>query len=502
MASAFAQGFQMGGDMYDSAERIKLMKEQQQWAREEAEAKRAERQREADIRTAGAETYGMVGKPVEYQGGEMGPQPEAAQTALRSDIATAPAKMYSEDQAQQDYLRRLRGLDVGKAQQFEKGALELGEIKRGVRYGDKQELALGFNDSIIKDLTAANGDAASVIEKRFLPLYNADKLDGFKDGGKAKLVPSAMGDGKSILITYKDGKQETLPADLKTLQQLTMYTQDKMMRSSTPENFWKGKEHDIKEKTAASQETSANAAAQNATTQQKHLDAQIKANLFGAQANQANAAANASNAHAAVYSNMVELAKTNKEAGLAVKEALAKYEALSEEERAGPKGQQILTEGALAAAKKTGDVTGIMNALKKPDRSTVTAEAEKAAYALYNEAVATGDPKRIAAAKAAYPQVFGPSALDKAIADKTKPPAAAAAPSAAPAPAASAIPTTSTPAAPVAAIPATAPPVTKSVAYGKTGYQIKGVTGVFKSPEEAQAAWAQRYAKQSDTRFD
>jgi len=121
-----------------------------------------------------------------------------------------------------------------------------------------------------------------------------------------------------------------------------------------------------------------------------------------------------------VYNNMVALAKSNKEAGEAVKEALGKYEALSDEEKAGPKGQQVLTEGALAAAKKTGDVTSIMNALKKPDRSTVTAETEKAAYALYNEAVASGDPKKIAAAKAAYPQVFGPSALDRAIADKAK----------------------------------------------------------------------------------
>ena len=420
MASSFAQGFQMGGEMYDSAERMKLAKEQQQWAREEAEAKRAERLREEGIRTAGAETLGMAGKPVEYQGGEMGPQPEAAQTALRSDIATAPAKLYSEEQAQKDYVQKLRGIDVKKSQEYEKGTLELSALKRGERYAQQQENALGFQQNIMSDLAKNGGDVGAILEKHFIPLYNENKLPGLADGGTAKIVPSAVGNGKSILITDKDGKESTLPADMATLQKLTKFAQDNMIASSTPENYWKHKEQFIKEKNAASQETSANAAASQAATHAKQLDEQIKAGLFPAQANQAKAAANASNAHAAVYNNMVALAKSNKEAGEAVKEALGKYEALSDEEKAGPKGQQVLTEGALAAAKKTGDVTSIMNALKKPDRSTVTAETEKAAYALYNEAVASGDPKKIAAAKAAYPQVFGPSALDRAIADKAK----------------------------------------------------------------------------------
>lgn len=378
--SAFAQGFQMGGNMYDSAERMKLAKEQQDWAREEALAKRAERQREADIRTAGAETYGMVGKPVEYQGGEMGPQPEAAQTALRSDIATAPAKMYSEDQAQQDYLRRLRGLDIGKAQQFEKGALELSGLQRGERYAKNQELALGFSNQVIKDVTEAKGDVGAVIEKTFLPLYNADQLPGFKDGGRAKLVPSAVGGDKSILITYKDGKEEVLPANMRTLEELTRYTQRKMMESSTPENYWNSRRQDVAEKTAESQATSAGAAAKNAETSASELAQKIKADLFGAQARlqgaqatSALASANQANAHAGVYNNMVKLANENREAGAAVKEAIAKYDALPDAEKS-TKGPQILIDGAVAAAKKTGDITGILNALKKPDKSGVNAE--------------------------------------------------------------------------------------------------------------------------------
>lgn len=462
MASAFAQGFQMGSSMYDSAERMKLAQEQQQWAREEAEAKRAERQREIDIRTAGTETFGRVGQPSAFKtaGGEMGPvQPTQAQNDQaendyyrniggrlspeaeanlgvglpKGDAAKMFPKqeIYSDAQAEKDYLKKLRGIDIKKAQEYEKGSLELGGLKRRERYDVAQENALGFNQAVINDLTASGGDAAAVIEKRFIPLYNENKLPGLADGGTAKIIPSAVGGGKSILLTDKNGKETTLPADMATLQKLTSHAQELMMASSSPENYWKHKDQDIKQQTANAQTTSAQAAATNAATNASELQQKIKSDLFGAesrlkgaQATSALASANQANAHAAVYNNMVELAKTNKEAGLAVKEALAKYEGLTEEEKAGPKGQQVLTEGALAAAKKTGDVTGIMNALKKPDRSTVTAEAEKAAYALYNEAVATGDPKRIAAAKAAYPQVFGPSALDKALAGKTAAPAA------------------------------------------------------------------------------
>lgn len=406
MASAFAQGFQMGGDMYDSSERMKLMKEQQQWAREEAEAKRAERLREADIRTAGTETFGRVGQPTAFltAGGEMGPaQPTAAQNAQAEDElyrnmggrlspeaekamgfkSPTPGdaskmfpkqEMYSDEQAQKDYLKRLRGIDIGKAQQYEKGALELSGLQRGERYAQQQENALGFQQNIMADLVKNGGDVGAILEKHFIPLYNENKLRGLADGGTAKIIPSAVGSGKSILITDKDGKESTLPADMATLQKLTKFAQDNMMESSTPENYWKHKDQYIKERNAASQETTAQAAATNAATNVKHLDAQIKANLFGAQANQANAAANASNAHAAVYKNMVDLAKTNKEAADAMKPFLKEYGEMSAEDQLGSKGQAKLVEAATAAAKKTGDITGIINQLKKPDKSGIEAQ--------------------------------------------------------------------------------------------------------------------------------
>jgi hypothetical protein len=43
----------------------------------------------------------------------------------------------------------------------------------------------------------------------------------------------------------------------------------------------------------------------------------------------------------------------------------------------------------------------------------------------------------------------------------------------------------------------------KTVAYGKTGYKMPGMLGVFDTPEQAQAAWAQKNAPLAPAgRFD
>jgi len=62
-------------------------------------------------------------------------------------------------------------------------------------------------------------------------------------------------------------------------------------------------------------------------------------------------------------------------------------------------------------------VTGIINALKKADKSQapeIDPKLKEAAYKEYSEAGT--DPKALAAIKAKYPGVFGQSALDKALA--------------------------------------------------------------------------------------
>jgi hypothetical protein len=158
----------------------------------------------------------------------------------------------------------------------------------------------------------------------------------------------------------------------------------------------------------------ATAAEKNAQTGADELQAKITAGLFGAQAEQARGAAASSRAHAVVYSNMAALAKSNAEAGKVMKPYIEEFAKLSPEDQAGAKGQSVLLEAATAAAKKTGDVTAIITALRKPDSSEVSTEERKEAYQDLREAGT--DPDAIRAVKSKWSNVFGPSALDKAIA--------------------------------------------------------------------------------------
>ena len=155
---------------------------------------------------------------------------------------------------------------------------------------------------------------------------------------------------------------------------------------------------------ATAQTAQAAAATANAATSADELAAKKKAGTFEATANQANAAAKSSTAHAALYNSMAAVAKTNAEAGTVIKPYLEKYSKMTPEQQAGAEGQAVLLEAATAAAKKTGDITGILNAMKKPDRSVVTTEERTAAYRDLENAVT---PEQIEAVKEKWPNVFG-----------------------------------------------------------------------------------------------
>lgn len=443
---AFAGGLAKGGmETYSTMKSIERQDEEMALRKQEAEfrAEQAARERETyaetqGLRAASKETYGAVGKPQTFVGGEMGPAPEGApQYAV--DLAKQDVSPYTEAQANKDYLARARAINPEKAAAAEATQLGLSSARRTEGYAQKQENALGFQQNVLSDLATNKGDIGAVLDKHFIPLYNENKLPGLADGGTAKVVQNAMGGGSSIVITGKDGKEKVLPADINTLQMLTSKAQDLMMASSSPENYWKAKDQWIKERTTAAQETSAGAAATSAKTGETRLAEEIRVGLFGAQAGLAKAQAGQATAHAAMYNNMVAMAKEKTAAGEALKPFIEDFAKLSPDDQQGPKGQQILTEGALAAAKKSGDVAGLLAQLKKPDRSVVSPEMEKSAYTEYQGATT---PEQIAAVKRKYPSVFGPSALDLAIAAKAKG-GTAAAPAAAPTPTApaQAIPT-------------------------------------------------------------
>jgi hypothetical protein len=146
----------------------------------------------------------------------------------------------------------------------------------------------------------------------------------------------------------------------------------------------------------------------------KELAEKIKHNLFGAQTNQLNASANASNAaalssrsHAGYFDAMVESVKGNKEAQGVAREYSEKFAALSPEDQNGPKGQALIAEGIAATAKKSGDLIGLMNSLKKPTRPVNEKEQEAA----FKDLAAASNQKEIDFVHAKWPNVFGPEPL-------------------------------------------------------------------------------------------
>lgn len=400
---AFAGGLAQGGvNTYRTLQDIESQKQERELRAMQMEDIKREREGKEALRQAIGEIPQADTVPVQQFGTGTG--------GVDEDRPMVQQPMSQQDKMANFQQRAVAlGADPTAVQHYAAGNYQLQNAGRSERYAQQQEHALGFQKNIMADLTASKGDVGAVLEKHFIPLYNENKLPGLNDGGTAKLVDNAMGGGKAVLITAKDGKQSTLPADLNTLQMLTGKAQEMMMASSSPENYWKHKENYLKEQ-------SNEIAARGVGVHEKELDEKIKSGLFPAQTKQALGAAAASNAHAAVYNNMAKLAADNKAAGEVMKPFLAEFSALTPEEQQGSKGIAVLTAGAAAAAKKTGDITGVINALKKPDLDTkITVNPDGSVTkggVLY-----VPDPSKPGMFKPA--EGLGPSNLDKAIAART-----------------------------------------------------------------------------------
>jgi hypothetical protein len=156
----------------------------------------------------------------------------------------------------------------------------------------------------------------------------------------------------------------------------------------------------------------------SAQTNADELKAKMDAGLFGAQAEQAKGAAASSRAHANVYNNAAALAKSNAEAGKVMKPFLEEFAKLSPEDKRSEKGEAILLDMATAAARKTGDVTGIINALTKgktaADKDSKLIEELGKKYAEEIQAARTSE--EITAVKKKY----GGLGLDTGYVDPTK----------------------------------------------------------------------------------
>jgi len=548
MASAFSEGFRMGSDIYDSSERMKLMKEQQDWAREEAAAKRGERQREADIRTAGQETYGRVGQPA---GGQMGPQPESAlpqspaaynydylKKAADPDrfgrymisVEDAQAKlagydaqsglpkgnaaqmfpkqeMYTEDQAEKDYLQKLRGIDIKKAQEHEKSGLELSSLKRGERYAQQQENALGFNQHVLKD-AAAGLSPEELIKKHIMPVYNENKLAGVNDGKTMKIIPSALEGGEAtVVLEGKDGKQETLgPVSYKMVHMLTAEGQSIMMASSTPENYWKHKEQFVKELQASATVRQAAAHETTADVAKRKLEADLKAGLPAAEAAKAWAMVNHYNADAD-YRRASAKSLGEKTGNWAMVGTDSDGQPISYDKNTGtfarPDAKPIQNVDVFKrlsgekAPKEPISNKDVLDFIDKFGDSPSNEKDRKTGKAIPIRQLPPTQQK-------AYAEDFfqkgagtnGAGGLPtnvKPEARQTEAPATA--------PTKAALPAMANPIG-ASGLPTEAPAPIKSIAYGKTVYKMPGMLGGFDTPQQAQAAWAQKNAPRAPLSFN
>ena len=334
---------------------------------------------------------------------------ESAQSVLRENAqrqgAAIPASaemkptMYTREQADADYLKRLTAINPERALDIESKQMQIATGRSSLKRIKAED---DYSEWLQKSQQQVVADPVGFLQENLTTYNNAKKGSHLDDGKTAEIVPSA--DGKTFSFVQKDSKGKVLgstPIDQNTAAEALKHIAfDKY--TALPGKFLEARKQATAER--------------GVDIQGQELAAKLKVDLFGAQAKQALGAASASNAHAMLYSNMASLSKSNAAAGEIIKPYLETYSKLTPAQQAGEEGQAVLLQAATAAAKKTGDITGIINALKKPDNATVDPKAKENAYQELREA--GSDKEAIRAVKAKWPEVFGPSALDKAIAAK------------------------------------------------------------------------------------
>ena len=388
LGAALGAAAQSGANMY-----LKLGEEQRQeeelaMRRREADWQEEQRQQERKLNEITSQTLGMGDTRVtgqDYTGVTGGI--DTAEPALRTEAYTPQQKMA-------DFKQRALGAGIPLQK-----VTAISGAHRAEKYAEKEEIALGFTQQVMDDIKANPTDLGAVFNKHFTDQYNEGKLPGLGDGKTADVVPTATGGQSIILKDAKGNVTKTIPLDLNTIQTLTQKWTGAMMASSSPANWWKNMETDLKAR-----------------------EVKVKEDLVPSEIRKNNALAGQASAHAGVYNNLLETAKNNKAAGEAMQPFLDKLAGLKD-----PTGtdkaeaDRLMVQAATAGAQKSKDVAGLLSTLRKPDRAAVSAEQEKAAYAAWNEA---NTPEQQRAVRAKYPnvQLGGPSALDKAIAAREQQP--------------------------------------------------------------------------------
>lgn len=321
---------------------------------------------------------------IAQQGGENTYSPNFGGTGgIDSDTAPTPVKLSSTERMGNIGERAIAaGADPMAVMQYKNAARQDINADSAQKVFDWMQ---GSNKAVAeKGLVAA-------AEEYLIPQYNSNK-GLMNDGMTAKVVSTKVGP----IVQFADAQGNvqhnmTKPLTLETFGQARDLVGSSMLMASGPEHFYKGQELGLKAKELG--------------LKGKELDAKIP--LYKAQAGLASA-------HTGVYNNMLDTAKTNKEAGAAMKPYLDEFAALSEEDQLGAKGQAVLLKGATAGASKSKDLASVVTMLRKPDRALVSAEREKSAY-LEWQGASTEEQQRAVQAK--YPDVtlMAPTKTEQAL---------------------------------------------------------------------------------------
>lgn len=386
LGAALGAAAKSGMDTYMSMEENARRREELAMRKQEADYQEELRQQERKLNEITGQTLGMGDTRVtgqDYTGVTGGI--DTAEPALKTEAYTPQQKMADFKQ---------RALSAGIPLQK---VTATASAQRAEKYAEREELALGFSQQVMDDIKANPNDLGVVFNKHFKDQYNEGKLPGLGDGKTADVVPAATGGQSIVLKDAKGNVTKTIPLTVDTIQAMTQKWAGAMMASSSPASWWKSREEDLKSR-----------------------EVKVKESLVPSEIAKNQALANQANAHASVYSNMLQTARDSKEAGKAMQPFLDEFAQMTPEEQAGSKGQAVLLKGATAGAQKSKDLAGIVTMLRKPDRALVSAKREESAYAEWQGAT-TEAQQRVVQAK--YPDVplMAPSAFSKAVAaDKQK----------------------------------------------------------------------------------
>jgi hypothetical protein len=297
--------------------------------------------------------------------------------------------------------------------------------KQNIKLNDygikKAETAQKFKDDWAAEMQAAKKDHFKLMKKVETELNDPNvSLDSLvsKFGSQLKDVTGqsySVKDGK-IVTVGADGKPTIVASDINQAGQLLKEAatnhfgvdfQNRLLEKGlfeTPADlaaFIKDKQ-DFFIKTgtlatarlsAEASQTTAAAATSNAKTNADKLKAEIDAGLFKAQAGNQNSSAGY---HDTLKRLAVEKSDLDKEQRATVAKVVADWDKLSPADKEGQKGQDLIVKGAMAIAGKSGDLNGVLTAMKKPDKSGADAAWETVEKSMYAN---SAPPDQIAAAR-------------------------------------------------------------------------------------------------------